>query len=136
MERQREHDVDAGVAASCSIRNLTRRARRPTSLDERRREPCPVISEVMTWDEICACYPGEWVCLAELEFSDPHHAELRAARVIGHGKTQDESLDQGITLFPEYDEIGHFYTGELDTSYLRPVVSDDAETRDAFRHPR
>jgi hypothetical protein len=96
----------------------------------------PAISEPLTWEEICARHPDEWVCLAELDFTHPNNLELRSARVIGHGKTQRASLDQATTSFPQYDEIGHFYTGELNTSGLRPAVIDDDETRNAFRYPR
>jgi hypothetical protein len=96
----------------------------------------PAISEPLTWAEICARHPDEWVCLAEIDTTREDDLQILTARVIGHGKTQRESLDQATTSFPGYDEIGHFYTGELNTSILRPAVIDDDETRDAFRYPR
>lgn len=96
----------------------------------------PTISEPLTWDEICARHPDEWVCLAEIDFTHPNDLEFRTARVIGHGKTQNESLDQATTSFPQYDEIGHFYTGELSMTYLRPAVIIDDETSDALRYPQ
>jgi hypothetical protein len=96
----------------------------------------PIISEPLTWDEICARHPDEWVCLAELDTTRPNDLDFRTARVIGHGKTQTQAVDQAITSFPQYDQIGHFYTGELRTTYLRPMVIIDDETRDAFRYPR
>jgi hypothetical protein len=94
------------------------------------------ISEPLTWDEICDRHLDEWVCLAEIDFTHPNDLPFRTARVIGHGKTQSESLDQATTSFPQYDEIGHFYTGELTMTYLRPAVIIDDETRNAFRYPR
>jgi hypothetical protein len=94
------------------------------------------ISEPLTWGEICARYPDEWVCLAEIDTARPDDLEIRTARVIGHGKTQNESLDQATTSFPQYDEIGLFYTGRIGIEYLRPAVIIDDETRDAFRYPR
>jgi hypothetical protein len=96
----------------------------------------PEISKPLTWAEICARHSDEWVCLVEIDFIHPNNLEFRTARVIGHGKTQSESLDHGTTSFPRYDEIGHFYTGELTITYLRPVLIIDDETRDAFRYPR
>jgi hypothetical protein len=96
----------------------------------------PTISAPQTWDEICARHPDEWVCLAEIDFVHPNNLEFRTARVIGHGKTQSESLDQATTAFPQYSEIGHFYTNESAITYLRPAVIIDDETRDAFRYPR
>ena len=94
------------------------------------------ISEPLTWDEICARYPDEWVCLAEIDFTHPNDLEFRTARVIGHGKTQSESLDRATTSFPQFHEIGNFDTNELTVTYLRQVVIVDDETRDAFRYPR
>jgi hypothetical protein len=94
------------------------------------------ISEPLTWDEIRARYPDQWVCLAEIDFTHPNNLEFRTARVIAHGKTQSESLDQATTSFPQYDEIGHFYTSELTVTYPRPAVIIDDETRNAFRYPR
>jgi hypothetical protein len=94
------------------------------------------ISEPLTWDEICACHPVEWVCLVEIDFTHPNGLELRTARVIGHGKTRRASLDQGATWFARYDDIGLFYTGHITETPLRPVVIIDDETRDAFRYPR
>ena len=73
------------------------------------------------------------MCLLEIDFTHPNDLEFRTARVIGNGKTQSESLDLATTSFPQYDEIGHFYTGELTMTYLRPAVIIDDETRDAFR---
>ena len=96
----------------------------------------PEISEPLTWTEICARHPDEWVCLAEIDTTRPNDLEFRTARVIGHGKTQAESLDQAMTSVPQYDEIGHFYTGEISIAYLRPAVIIDDETSDAFRYPR
>jgi len=87
----------------------------------------PEVSEPLTWTEICGRYPDEWVCLVEIDFTHPNGLEFRSARVIGHGKTQNESLDRATTSFPQYDEIGHFYTGELSMTYLRPAVIIDDE---------
>jgi len=94
------------------------------------------ISEPLTWAEICARHPDEWVCVAEIDRIHPDDFEFRTARVIGHGKTQSESLDQASAAFPQYDDIGHFYTSELELTYVRPEVIIDDETRDAFRYPR
>jgi hypothetical protein len=94
------------------------------------------ISEPLTWDEICVRHPDAWVCLAEMDRIHPNDFEFRTARVIGHGKTQGESLDRAMAAFPRYDDIGHFYTSELELTYFRPVVIIDDETRDAFRYPR
>jgi hypothetical protein len=94
------------------------------------------LSEPLTWAEICGRHPDEWVCLVEIEFTHPNGLEFRTARVIGHGKIRRASLAQATTSFARYDEIGHFYTGHITETPLRPVVIIDDETRDAFRYPR
>ena len=96
----------------------------------------PEISEPLAWSEICARHPDEWICLVEIDFTHPNGLEFRTARVIGHGRTRRASLDQATTWFARYDEIGHFYTGHITETPLRPVVIIDDETRDAFRYPR
>jgi len=53
----------------------------------------PFISERLTWDEICERYRYEWVCLAEIDKIDDGF-EVHSARVVGHGRTRQEALDQ------------------------------------------
>jgi hypothetical protein len=95
----------------------------------------PEISEPLTWAEICARHPDEWVCLVEIDFTHPNGLEFRAARVIGHGKTRRAPFDQARAWHAQYEEIGHFYTGHITERPLRPMVIIDDETRDAFRYP-
>jgi hypothetical protein len=71
----------------------------------------PVLSELLSWREICARYPDEWVALVEIDWIDDD--EFRSARVAGHGKTRREPLDQARPLWARPDEIGHFFTGPI-----------------------
>jgi hypothetical protein len=96
----------------------------------------PEISEPLTWTEICARYPSEWVCLVEMDFVHPNDVVLRAARVIGHGKTRQAPVDQAMHWRQRYEVIGHFFTGRIGTRPSRPTVILDDETRDAFRYGR
>jgi hypothetical protein len=73
----------------------------------------PVLSEPLTWQEICARYPDEWVALVEIDWVDEDDLDFRSARVAGHGKTRREPLDQARPLREHYDEIGHFFTGPI-----------------------
>lgn len=34
----------------------------------------PVISEPLTWDQICGRYPDQWVALIEIEWLDENHS--------------------------------------------------------------
>jgi hypothetical protein len=96
----------------------------------------PEISELLTWAEICARYPDEWVCLVEVDFVHPDSVELRRARVIGHGKTRRAPVDQAMRWRERYELIGHYFTGRIAVRPIRPSVILDDETRDAFRYRR
>ncbi len=73
----------------------------------------PTISEPLTWDEIRRRYPEEWVCLVEMDRLEEHNFEFRSARVVGHGRTRREPLEQARPLRGLYDTIGHYYTGQV-----------------------
>lgn len=98
----------------------------------------PTISEPepLTWDEICARHPDEWVCLAEVHFTHPHKLAFRTAGLIGHGKTRSESRDQATSLFPRCKVVMNIYTTDLVITYFRPKFVIDDETRAALRYPR
>lgn len=96
----------------------------------------PEISEPLTWDEICARHPDEWVCLVEMDHVHPNGFEFRTARVVGHGKTRRAPFDQARPLRDRYKLVGHYYTGYIAEKTPRPVVIIDDETRHAFRYPR
>jgi len=76
----------------------------------------PALSAPMTWDEIRARYPDEWVCLAEIGWANDTDFDFSTARVVGHGKSRREPLDQAEALWEHYREIGDFFTGKI----LRP----------------
>ena len=95
------------------------------------------ISEPLTWAEICARYPDEWVCLVEMDRVHPDLFDFRTARVIGHGKPRGESVDQALAWRDfawrdDYDLIGHYFTGRITVRPPRPSIILDDETRDAF----
>lgn len=86
----------------------------------------PAISDPLTWTEICARYPDQWVALVEVDWVNDNDFDFRSARVAGHGKTRKEPLDQAHPLRATYDEIGHFYTGPIRAplrSFLLPMAS-------------
>lgn len=79
----------------------------------------PVLSEPLTWQEIRARYPSEWVVLVEVDWIDEDDKDFRSARVAGHGKTRREPLVQARSVWPRYGELAHFYTGPIRA--LRPL---------------
>lgn len=70
----------------------------------------PTISEPLTWDQICARYPDEWVCLVEIDRPEPQNFEFRTARVVGHGKTRREPFEQAQPWWEHYNSMGHYFT--------------------------
>ena len=89
------------------------------------------ISEPLTWAEICARYPDQWVCLVEMDRVHPDLFDFRTARVVGHGKTRGAPYDQALPWWDHYNLIGHYFTGRIAVRPPRPSVVLDAETRDA-----
>jgi hypothetical protein len=72
-----------------------------------------LVSEPLTWPEICARYPDEWVCLVAIEGQNETDFEFTTARVAGHGKTRKEPLVQARPARAQYDSFGHYYTGRI-----------------------
>jgi hypothetical protein len=70
------------------------------------------ISDSLTWEQICERHPDEWVCLVEIEYTQPYDA-IERARVVGHGKTKREPVEQAKVWWGHHSTIGHFYTGKL-----------------------
>ena len=73
----------------------------------------PQLSEPLTWREICARYPDEWVALVEIDWVNDTDFDFRSARVAGHGKRRKEPMVQAEPLWSRYHQIGHFYTGRI-----------------------
>jgi hypothetical protein len=92
-----------------------------------------LFSEPLTWAEICEEYPDQWVCLVEpgrawsslvepgrawsslveIDHIHPRGFDFRTARVVGHGKTRREPLDQAAACADTYNVIGHYFTGRI-----------------------
>lgn len=73
----------------------------------------PAVSAPLTWQQICARYPEQWVALVDIDWVTENDLEFRSARVAGHGKTRKAPLDQARPLRARYHEIGHFFTGPI-----------------------
>jgi hypothetical protein len=101
-------------------------------MQERRATTEPRVSEPLTWQEICALHPEEWVALVEIDWLGDSDLEFRTARVVGHGKTRSEPLAQARPVRARYDEVGHFFTGAIHVprrSFIMPSVAPPRLTR-------
>lgn len=94
----------------------------------------PMISQPLTWAQICERYPDEWVCLVEVEHEHPNGGEVVKARVVGHGKSRKEPFVQARPWREHYELITHYFTGRLTELPRRPPLVLDDQTRDALRH--
>lgn len=80
---------------------------------ERAEANAPMISEPLTWEQICERHRDEWVCLVEIDKIRPNNFEFRTARVVGHGKTRREPFVQARPWRDHYRSMGHYFTGPL-----------------------
>ncbi len=71
-----------------------------------------LLTGLLTWQQICERYPGQWVALVEMDWNDETD-EFTVARVAGHGATRRAPFDQMRASGLRYDTVGHFYTGRV-----------------------
>jgi len=81
----------------------------------------PHVSEPMTWSEICARFPGQWIALVALDWADDGDRPFRTALVAGHGSRR-EALHQARPLRKLFDAMGPFFTGQSVMPELPPIV--------------
>ena len=76
-----------------------------------------MLTEPLTWEQICERFPDQWVVLVEIEHEGEEHVgDIRTARVAGAGKTRRAPIDQARPFERGYPGFGHFYTGEIGRS--------------------
>ena len=76
--------------------------------------------ERLTWEQICARYPDEWVVLVDVDWIDSDcDMTFRTAVVLGHSKTSSECLSNTRALVPIGSEAAHLFTGDV----VAPIVS-------------
>jgi hypothetical protein len=71
----------------------------------------------MTWAEIKAAYPDQWVVIGDLEM-DPETSEFRSGAVLGAGKTRREPEGQAGPLNGE--TRARFWTGQVRSPWRLP----------------
>ncbi len=75
--------------------------------------------ERLTWEQICARYPDEWVVLVDVDWIDSDcDMTFRTAVVLGHSRTSSECLVDTRGLLPNGSEAAHLFTGAV----VAPVV--------------
>lgn len=82
----------------------------------------PMITEPLTWAQICERYPDQWVCVVEIVWDEPRSFQFRHARVVGNGKTRRDPLEQSKPWWDQYTSIGHYFTGKVKAPFPRSLV--------------
>jgi hypothetical protein len=82
-----------------------------------------VVSEPMSWNEICERFPDQWIALVALDWMDDRDQPIRTALVAGYGSRR-EALAQARPLLKLFDRIGPFFTGVAPPAIppLPPIV--------------
>jgi hypothetical protein len=93
------------------------------------------ITEPMTWEEICARYPDQRVCVVEMDYPDPGAFRFRTARVVGVGTTPLEAWERATPWHDHYELFGHYFTGQIKIGPLPRIVMTD-ELREYLRSRR
>jgi hypothetical protein len=74
--------------------------------------PSSLLTELLTWKQICERFPDQWVALVDMDWDD-EACDFTVARVAGHGTTRRAPFDQMRDGGLVYESIGHFFTGRI-----------------------
>ncbi len=68
---------------------------------------------MMSWSEICAAYPDQWVGLVDVAKGNEGPYDVRGARVVSHGDSPWDVL-RALRPFREQDASArHLFTGVI-----------------------
>jgi hypothetical protein len=89
-------------------------------------------TEPLSWREICARYPDQYVCLVDFVDVEPG-GPMATARVVGYGPTHDAAFEPMRELPKPFPLCGIRFTGTPRTPLIRPwLILDDDEVIDSF----
>ena len=86
---------------------------------------------LLTWAEICARYPDQFVCLVDVVPVEPRSPEIHAARIVGYGSTRRAAFDP-IRNTPRHLRWSVVFTGECTKPLRRPRLILDDEALEYF----
>jgi hypothetical protein len=97
------------------------------------RQLVPVATEPLSWVQICARYPDQFVCLVEIVRVELRSPEIKTARVVGHGPTHDAAFEPICDLNERYPRCAVRFTGTCTEPLIRPSLVIDDETLELLR---
>ena len=87
----------------------------------------------LSWAEICARYPDQFVCLVEVVPVEVRSPEIQTARVVGYGPTRRAAFDPIRDLSARYPRHSVRFTGINTDPLIRPSLVIDDETLELLR---
>jgi len=93
----------------------------------------PIATEPLSWAEICARYPDQFVCLVEIVRIELRSPEIKTTRVVGHGPTHDAAFEPIRGLDVRYSRFAIRFTGTCSEPLIRPSLVIDDETLELLR---
>jgi hypothetical protein len=96
-------------------------------------QPLPLAAEPLSWAEICASYPDQFVCLVDIAKVELRSPEIKAACVVGHGPTHDAAFEPIRGLDVRYPRFAIRFTGACFEPLIRPSLVIDHETLELLR---
>jgi hypothetical protein len=90
-------------------------------------------TEPLSWREICARYPDQFVCLVDIVGVEPRSPTIATARVVGHGSTHDAAFEPIRDLPVQFPLCTIRFTGVSRKPLIRPNLILDDEDLDSFR---
>lgn len=86
--------------------------------------------EPLTWAEICARYPDQYVCLIDIVHARRGDPDIVSARVVGNGATDDAAFEPIRDRETQYPRFAVRFTGESTLPLIRPsFVFDDEDLK-------
>lgn len=93
----------------------------------------PHETEPLSWAEICARYPDQYVCLVDTEAVELGSPEIKTGRVVGCGATRRAAFDPIRGLGAKYPLHSVRFTGVCTEPLIRPSLVIDDETLEILR---
>jgi hypothetical protein len=93
----------------------------------------PHETEPLSWAEICARYPDQFVCLVDIVAVELRSPEIQTARVVGYGATRRAAFDPIRGHGARYPLHAVRFTGICTEPLIRPSLVIDDETLELLR---
>ena len=70
-----------------------------------------MLSEPLSWSEICRRFPAQWVALLEVDWVDEARFLFRTALVAGAGERRSDATNRSRPLRSRFEHVELCFTG-------------------------